>query len=168
MVLETGNLEPMLESYDQEIALIKDENDAMGQGPIPDAVVFDDHVVHIPEHKVLLASVEARKNSQLIMGVTKHIQSHLDFLAGNAQHGPMNPILASIGNQPTLPPGTPDAIVLPKMPPAAQGLPTGGLITPKPPMPARGPIAPSARTLPAPGPQKPMPAPPKGAPQPIQ
>lgn len=112
-VIETGNLEPLLESYDMEITLIKDENDQLGNGPIPDAVVFDDHVTHLAEHKVLLASVEARKNPQLIMAVTKHIQSHLDFLAGNQQHGPMNPILASIGNQPTLPPGTPSQIVLP-------------------------------------------------------
>ncbi len=113
-VLETGNLEPMLEGYEQEISLIKDENDAMGDGPIPDAVVFDDHVTHLAEHKILLSSVEARKNPKLVMSVTKHIQSHLDFLAGNAQHGPMNPILASVLNQPTLPMGTPSAILLPK------------------------------------------------------
>ena len=140
-VLETGNLEPILESYDMEISLIKDENDAMGQGPIPDAVVFDEHILHIPEHKVLLASVEARKNPQLIMVVTKHIQSHLDFLAGNAQHGPMNPILASISNQPTLPVGTPSGIVLPKPAPMAPGLPPQaanpmpGPMPPKPPIP---------------------------------
>ena len=138
-VIETGNLEPLLESYDMEISLIKDENDAMGDGPIPDAVVFDDHVVHIPEHKVLLASVEARKNPQLIQSVTKHIQSHLDMLAGNMQHGPMNPILATIGNQPSLPPGTPDQILLPKLPPAP----------PMPPVPPRMPIG-GARPMPKP------------------
>ena len=122
-VLETGSLEPMLEAYDMEISLIKDENDQMGMGDIPDAVVFDNHVVHIPEHQVLLASVEARKNPVLIQSVTKHIQSHLDFLAGNQQHGAMNPILATIGNQPALPPGSPNAIVLP--PPQPQAPPPG-------------------------------------------
>ena len=143
-VLETGSLDPLLESYDMEISLIKDENDQMGNGPIPDAVVFDNHVVHIPEHQILLASVEARKNPQLVMAVTKHIQSHLDLLAGNAQHGPINPIIATINNQPSLPPGTPNPIVLPKMappapagmPPKGPGLPPGA---PKPPMPARPP-----------------------------
>lgn len=141
-VLETGSLDPLLESYDMEISLIKDENDSMSQGPIPDAVVFDNHVMHIPEHQVLLASVEARKNPQLIAAVTKHIQSHLGFLAGNAQHGPMNPILATIGNQPTLPPGTPDQIVLPKMPPQPAPIPGAVPLNKAP---------------------KPIPAPPKGA-----
>ena len=168
-VLETGTLDPLLESYNMEISLIKDENDQMGQGPIPDAVVFDNHVMHIPEHQVLLASVEARRNPQLIQAVLKHIQSHLGFLAGNAEHGPMNPILASIGNQPTLPPGTPDAIVLPKIqpaPPAAPGVRPPG--PPRPPMP-RGPQPnPVPTPTGAPGfpPQVNLPKPPQGAPIP--
>ena len=168
MVLETGSLDPLLESYDMEISLIKDENDAMGQGPIPDAIVFDNHVDHIAEHKTLLASVEARKNPQLIQTVTKHIQSHLDFLAGNAQHGPMNPILATIGNQPSLPPGTPDAIVLPKMAAPPPGGPPG--MPPKPPMmPARPPIGPKPPmpkpgAVPVPGGQVALPKPPVAMP----
>lgn len=154
-VIETGSLEPLLESYDMEVSLIKDENDQMGNGPIPDAVVFDNHVMHIPEHQVLLASVEARRNPQLIQAVTKHIQSHLDFLAGNQQHGAMNPILATIGNQPTLPPGTPNGVVLP---PATAPVPG--------PTPGAGPVPPS---LPTPNnanlPQSvKLPMPPKGAP----
>ena len=162
-VVETGSLDPLLESYDMEISLIKDENDAMGDGPIPDAVVFDDHVTHLAEHKVLLASVEARKNPQLIGSVTKHIQSHLDFLAGNQAHGPMNPILASIGNQPTLPLGTPGEILLPKAAPAPAG-----------PTPAPGPmVGPQPNAVPTPtgNPNLPaqvrLPKPPKGAPMPV-
>jgi len=137
-VVETGNLEPMLEGADAEISLIKDENDKLGMGtlpdgsqPVPDAAPFDDHVTHIAEHKVLLASVEARQNIPLANAVIKHIQSHLDFLAGNQQHGPINPIIATITNQPTLPPGTPDAIVLPKAQP--QQPPMGGQPQPTPP-----------------------------------
>ena len=147
-VLETGNLEPMLEANDMEISLIKDENDALGDGEDCIAIVTDNHVMHIPEHSVLLASVEARKNPQLVMAVTKHNQMHLDFLAGNAQHGPMNPILATIGNQPSLPAGTPSQIILPKLPPgpppSAPGLPPSpamgkpGAMPPKPPMPVPG------------------------------
>lgn len=161
-VLETGNLDPLLESYNMEISLIKDENDQMGDGPIPDAVVFDNHVMHIPEHQVLLASVEARRNPVLIQSVLKHIQSHLGFLAGNSQHGPMNPILASIGNQPTLPPGTPDQVVLPKLPPPAPMPPQ--MAGPKPPA---GPALPTPHTAPGMPSQVKLPAPPKGAPQPL-
>ena len=142
-VVETGNLDPMLESYDSEIALIKDENDKMGNGQIPDAIVTDDHITHILEHKVILASVEARQNPQLVIAVTKHIQSHLDFLAGNAQHGPMNPIIASLLNQPSLPPGTPSQEVLPPFKPAPA----------KPPMmptPTQNPNLPSQVALPKP------------------
>lgn len=162
-VIETGNLDPMLESYDMEISLIKDENDQMGQGPIPDAVVFDNHIMHIPEHQVLLASVEARRNPQLIQAVLKHIQSHLGFLAGNAEHGPMNPILASIGNQPTLPPGTPDQIVLPRPVPPPAAVPPG----PVGPRPAAGPALPTPNAAPGLPPQVNLPRPPKGAPAPI-
>jgi hypothetical protein len=137
-VLETGNLEPILEAYDMEISLIKDENDKLGKGMIPDAVVFDNHIMHIPEHQTLLASVEARKNPQLVQAVTRHIQSHLDLLAGNAVHGPMNPIIATINGQPSLPPGSPSPVVLPKapppppMPPKPAGPPMGAPIAPKP------------------------------------
>lgn len=141
-VLETGNLEPLLESYDMEISLIKDENDKLSNGEYTPVAAFDDHVGHIPEHKTILASTEARKNPQAVMAVTKHIQEHLDFLAGNAQHGPINPILATIGNQPTLPPGTPSAVVLPPLQPA--GVPPMAPGGAKPPMPAPRPAAPVA------------------------
>ena len=146
-VLETGSLDPLLESYDMEISLIKDENDALSNGEIVPAIVTDNHVMHIPEHNVLLASVQARRDAKLVQAVTQHNQMHLDFLAGNAQHGPMNPILATIGNQPTLPPGTPDQILLPKMQPAP---------APKPPMPGPRPgLKPQAVPTPGAGPGMP-------------
>jgi hypothetical protein len=155
-VLETGNLEPMLESADMEISLIKAENDILAKGEYTPAVVFDDHVTHIAEQKVILASPEARRNPQVVKAVTQHIQEHLDFLAGNAQHGPMNPILASIGNQPTLPPNTPDAILLakppapgpaaPPMPQPRPGLPPQGAV----PTPLAAPGAPAQVALPKP------------------
>lgn len=139
-VMETGSLDPLLESADAEIFLIKDENDKLGQGtlpdgsqPIPNAAPTDDHTLHIAEHRVLLASVEARMNIPLNNAVTRHIQSHLDFLAGNAQHGPINPIIATITNQPTLPTGTPSQLVLPKPPPAPAPAPAPQ--GPKPPVP---------------------------------
>jgi hypothetical protein len=159
-VMETGNLDPMLESYDMEISLIKDENDALGNGEDCLAIATDNHMMHIPEHNVLLASVEARKNPQLVAAVTKHNQQHLDFLAGNAQHGPINPIIATITGQPTLPPNTPDQIVLPKAPPPAA---TG----PLPPAPGAPPRPGAAPLPPRPNlPPKPMPKPmPQGVPR---
>ena len=160
-VLETGNLDPMLESSEMEISLIKDENDTLGDGKPVMAIAVDDHVSHVAEHKVLLASVEARNNPGLVKVVVEHIQQHLDFLAGNAQHGPINPIIATITGQPSLPPGTPSPIVLPKAAPASPAMPgnpqpqTG----PKPlgAVPGRPPAAP----LPKPQAKPPMPAPPK-------
>lgn len=146
-VMETGSLDPMLESYDMEISLIKDENDALGNGEMVTAAVFDDHVNHIAEHKVLLASVEARRNAKLIQAVTGHIQQHLNFLAGPNQ---INPILASIGNQPTLPPNTPNQIVLPKAPPMPGPMPPKPMPN-GPQMPAKTPLP---QTMP---PRPPMP-----------
>ena len=113
-VMETGNLDPLLESYDMQISLIKDENDSLLNGPLPPALVIDNHTEHIAEHSILLSSVESRQNPDLVKNVLAHIQSHLDNLAGNAQHGPMNPILATIGNQPALPQNSPDGIFIEK------------------------------------------------------
>ncbi len=147
-VIETGNLDPLLESYDMEISLIKDENDSLDEGDIPDAIVTDNHIMHMPEHLVKLASVKARQNPKLLAAVLKHVQSHIGFLTGNAQHGPMNPVLASILGQPSLPPGSPDAVTLPPpakgaaMPPrpmapaARPGMPPA-----MPPQPAKSPVA---------------------------
>lgn len=140
-VIETGNLDPLLESYDMEISLIKDENDSLDDGEIPDAIVTDNHVMHMPEHLVKLASVEARRNPKLLAAVLKHVQSHIGFLTGNAQHGPMNPILASILNQPTLPPGSPDGVILPKMAPGPQMPPAGRPMGPQ--RPPAGPAVPT-------------------------
>ena len=152
----------MLESYDMEISLIKDENDALAEHDVQ-AMAFDDHVAHIAEHKVPMASVAARKGPSVPRRIA-HIQQHLDFLAGNSQHGPINPILATIGNQPTLPPGTPDAILLPKpaqMPPNGPQMPAKPPLPPqmgKPPMPQPKPVG--ARLPAGPAlPPKPIPAP---------
>ncbi|MDE2099547.1 MAG: hypothetical protein KGL39_20005 [Patescibacteria group bacterium] len=133
-VLETGSLDPLLESSDMEISLIKDENDALGNNEPVQAIVTDDHVTHIAEHKTLLASVESRKNPALIQAVIGHIQHHIDFLAGNAKHGPMNPVIATINNQPALPPGSPNGIVLPppQMPPAGRPMGPMGVRPPAP------------------------------------
>lgn len=143
-VLETGSLDPILEGQEMEISLIKAENDVLSDGKPTPAAVFDDHVSHIAEHKVILASPEARKDPNVVQAVTAHIQEHLGFLAGDGKHGPMNPILASIGGQPTLPPGTPSSVVLPPpAPPAAVPPAPAG---PRPPLPV------------APGPRQPVPA----------
>jgi hypothetical protein len=151
-VLETGNLEPLLESYDMEISLIKAENDELAAGTPTPAVVFDDHVTHIAEHKVILASPETRRNSAVVLAVTKHIQEHIDFLAGNAQHGPMNPIIASLSNQPTLPPGTPSGLLLPPAQPGPTAPPPGaGPVPPKPAMPFPPKAAPQGAPMPLPG-----------------
>lgn len=148
-VLETGSLEPMLESTDMEIALIKDENEALLRGEDVEVAVFDDHVLHITEQKVLLASVDARKDPGLVMRVTKHVQKHISMLAGDATHGPMNPILATIGNQPALPPGSPSGIVLPAPAPAPP--PNGLAGTPAGPSAGQPALKPGVIPISAPG-----------------
>jgi hypothetical protein len=144
-VMETGNLDPMLEAADSEISLVKAENDKLSNGENTPAMFSDNHVMHIPEHLVLLASPEARSNpnSPMVLAVTKHVQEHLDFLAGNKQHGPINPIIATITNQPTLPPGSPDAVVLPAQvtpPPQAPLAPKAGPMPAQPPQAAKPPM----------------------------
>ena len=125
-LVQTGNLESIYESAESQISLIKEENDMLLQGqPIPPAYWSEDHVSHILEHQVVISNLAAKMNQAVLMHTSQHIQGHMDFLAGNKVHGPLNPIIAKLNNQPILNVGTPNQIVLPAAPaaPAAPAKP---------------------------------------------
>jgi hypothetical protein len=96
-VLETGNLDPMLEAQESQLRLIKEENEALLRGEDVQAIWADDHALHIPEHISTLSSLDARKDPKVINAVQKHTDRHTELLKG------LDPILAGLTQQPVIP-----------------------------------------------------------------
>lgn len=153
-VYTEGDLPTLYNAQESQLKLIKQENEALLKGMKFGCAVTDMHVTHILQHRALIDTMEARLNPNLpyVVATLTHIQDHLVKLAGGANpltgkpEGPINPILAGIIGDPTLPPGTPSQVQLPPVPPAGPGGPV--------PPPAGGPPQPGAG-----------PHPPTGAPQ---
>ena len=131
MVLETGRLDPIVESEQAEILLMRHENEMLSTGKSPVAVAVDKHDLHIKEHKAVLANPESRFEPQVVEATLAHIQEHLDLKKT------IDPILLQItGTEPTMPP-----------PPPQQG-PTNNPEMAEPPGPEMPPNMPSQPKLP--------------------
>jgi hypothetical protein len=97
-VLTTGRLEPLIEGKQAELMLIRCENEALAEGKSVMVAVIDNHVLHIQEHKVVLASPEARKTPEVVKETLKHMQEHVDIFQ---QLSITNPnLLIALGQQP--------------------------------------------------------------------
>jgi hypothetical protein len=111
-VMTTGNLEPLYEHDRSRQHLIKEENEALTQGQPVQAVLTDDHSVHILEHSCVANNLEVRKNPEILQGVLTHIMEHMNL----AQT--MNPAMAAMLKQTsfaTPPPqgGNPNQVMTP-------------------------------------------------------
>ena len=154
-VYTEGDLPDLYNAQESQLKLIKQENEALMKGIKFGCAVTDMHVSHILQHRAIIDTMEARLNPNLpyMVATLAHIQDHLVKLAGGVSpmtgqpEGPINPILAGIIGDPTLPPGTPSQVQLPPVAPAGPGGPAG-------PPPLAG------------GAPKPGPAPQQQAPQP--
>lgn len=104
-VLTTGRLEPVIEGKQAELLLIKSENEKLSEGGMVRALVTDQHLAHIMEHKTVLANPEIRENpnSPEVINTLDHIMEHIQFLR---EADPQ--LLAMIGQQ-SLPPQAPQA-----------------------------------------------------------
>lgn len=80
MVLQTGNMDYMVEGETKELYNIRSENEGLASGEHQMALITDSHALHISEHKSVLSSPEARKNPQIIEAVTSHIMQHIELL----------------------------------------------------------------------------------------
>lgn len=103
-VVTTGRLEPVIQSKQSELLLIKSENESLSEGQPVRALITDKHDQHILEHRVVLASPEARANpnSPQVQSTLAHIQEHIQFLKT------ADPILLQlIGQQTMMPPMQP-------------------------------------------------------------
>ena len=86
-----------------------------GQALIP--AITDNHVMHILEHTANIDTVEARlnPNEPYVVQTLNHIMAHINMLTT------INPVLAGIIGDPTLPPGTPSQLQLKPAPPPQPG-----------------------------------------------
>lgn len=113
-VLNTGRLEVIFENEEQQLLLIKDENERLMSGEIPAVVAGDRHREHILEHFSVLNDPDIRKDQNLLRIVNDHIQMHMDALRNT------DPDLLSMVGEVALPP-----IQIPPMPgmPGEPGMP---------------------------------------------
>lgn len=96
-VATTGNLDPIYGGPHAEMMLIKKENEMMTKGKQPRVLITDKHKLHITEHKVVLASTEARDESaqEVVNAVIDHLEEHILALKqGNPE------LLMALGEQP--------------------------------------------------------------------
>lgn len=75
-LLETGRMEPLTEGDFAEFISIKSENEKLLNGKYVQAIIFENHPLHIAEHRALLNTPEAKENPKLVAAVTQHILEH--------------------------------------------------------------------------------------------
>lgn len=115
-VITTGNLDPMIDDERNEQLLINAENEALREGRPVVALIIDEHLQHIKNHKSVLSDPESRFEQGLSQRVLDHIQEHLDLLAS-----PNIALLNALGQAPlSVPPGQPGGAPPPQGPNAPQ------------------------------------------------
>lgn len=122
-VYTEGDLPNLTRRQENQNKLIKQENEAIMRGEIPEVSITDNHVQHILEQSGLIDTIEMRldPNSPQAVAAMAHVQKHLNKLVGGIDpvtgipEGPINPVLAGILGYPTLPMGTPSQAQLPPM-----------------------------------------------------
>ena len=153
-VIETGQLDPLVEADRAQLDLVRSENESLMDGqPVPGALLTDNHVLHIREHSAQLNSSEVRFEQAIAQNVLAHVMEHLQHI--------MQPhvmqLQAILGFQlPPLgagpPPGAPTGSSPGGPPPGGGRAPSNGSLTPpqpgavkvqppKPPQPPRVPQA---------------------------
>ncbi len=127
-VYTDGDLPQLYRRQETQLKLIKQENEAILKGQCPEVAVTDNHVAHILEHTQTFDTIEARlnPNSPSFVAGMMHTQLHMNMLMGGVDprngkiSGPINPVLAGIIGDPTLPMGTPSQVQLPPQQPGQQ------------------------------------------------
>ncbi len=101
-MIETGRYDPMTEGPQAERLTIREENERLMngealEGPYLQTAVFTDHpLLHIREHRVVLAPTAARRDPVVVGNVRQHMEVHIQHLIAwvsgdqllTALHGP--------------------------------------------------------------------------------
>ncbi len=137
-VLETGRIDPLVEGKYAEIMNIRSENENLTMGEDVSAIYTDNHWLHVKEHKNVLQSPDARKETDIIVKTQGHINEHIQLLRSTDPG-----ILMILGQQPI--PSPMNAMGGPMEAPAVPGQPEpetpqqGQIGTPPPGGPEAGP-----------------------------
>jgi hypothetical protein len=100
MVMNTGNLDNLIEGEMDELFQVRGENEDLVRGEPVVSVATDRHSLHIREHRDVLADSRLRQDPELVKRVLDHIQEHINLLQTTDPN-----ILSIIGEQPLAPPG---------------------------------------------------------------
>lgn len=104
-ILTTGNMDTMTDDVQNELLLIRDENERLAAGQKPTALAIDEHLKHIKSHRSILNTHNMRQDTELSNLVLEHINEHLELLRSTDPA-----LLQLIGEQPLGPAaGTPAA-----------------------------------------------------------
>lgn len=99
-VINTGKLETMTESQNKQLLLIRAENEDLISGNPVQALLTDDHDLHLREHQAVLADPDLRRDPELVQRALTHYQEHIDILSNPANAN----ILISMKQTPIMPP----------------------------------------------------------------
>lgn len=80
-VIETGNLDVMVDDKKAEELLIDSENEAIREGKPVVALAVDTHLQHIKGHKNILSDPTVRGDAKLVAATLQHIQEHIGLLS---------------------------------------------------------------------------------------
>lgn len=99
-LLNTGNLEALIDGTTNELDVINSENEALLLGQPVIAISIDAHAMHIREHKSVLSDPVLRFDQDLVQRTLAHIQEHIVLLQQTDPN-----LLAINGEQPVGPQG---------------------------------------------------------------
>lgn len=136
-VIETGNLEPLLEADESQMHLIKEQNEKLRQGQMVPVSIYDNHPLMILEAMSILSNLDTRGNAKVIQTVQQFVEAHRQLWIQLSQTSPEICGLLKIpvlGMPPPMPmPGAPG----PSQAPVRPGIPGAG---PKPNIPLPQPV----------------------------
>jgi hypothetical protein len=103
-VLNTGRLDALTDDTQNELLLIKSENEKMAEGISVKSLAIDQHLMHIKNHRSVLSDPDLRNDDNLTGIILGHINEHIEYLKSV---DPM--LLQMIGETPIQPPEPPMA-----------------------------------------------------------
>lgn len=138
-VMETGNLDPLVEGPEAELDLIRGENELMMDGTFDKVrvLVGDAHLLHVQEHRCLLSNPLVRADENITAGILAHIQEHKELYESQ------EPFWSQISGEPPSP-----AAQAPV--PNPMELPPEGVMQPQPELPENAPLPPQSLVPPMP------------------
>ncbi len=117
--IQSGTVKPLTQGLRQELLCAAEENEMILNGETPQALFYDDHILHIKEHKQTTYSGQGRMNPATITAAATHIKQHMDLLKSmDPQTAQMlgQQALAPMAPPPGAPPGGPGEVNAPPGP----------------------------------------------------